>query len=103
MKRTTLMFALAATVSLPAVGFAQGSSANSPGQQMQEKGSKPGSPGASGYAPGQQMQDQGSKPGSPGASGYAPGQQDKGTTGSGASSSGSTSTDATKSKKDGMK
>jgi hypothetical protein len=29
-----------------------GRSADTPGHQMQEKGSKPGHPGASGYAPG---------------------------------------------------
>jgi hypothetical protein len=66
-----------------------GLSGDSPGHQMQEKGSKPGHPGASGYAPGHettgqgpgrsdkspghQMQDKGSKRGDPGASGYAPG------------------------------
>jgi len=66
-----------------------GRSGDTPGQQMQEKGSKPGHPGASGYAPGHettgqgpgrsdkspghQMQEKGSKSGSPGASGYAPG------------------------------
>jgi hypothetical protein len=59
--------------SVPAV-FAQGASGNTPGHEMQERGSKTGSPGASGYAPGQEMQAKGSKKGEPGASGYAPGQ-----------------------------
>ena len=60
------------------VGFAQ-SSHQTPGHQMQERGSVKGSPGASGYAPGQQMQQKGSKPGQPGASGYAPGNARTGT------------------------
>jgi hypothetical protein len=64
-----------------AAASAQGASQQTPGQQMQDKGSVPGSPGASGYAPGQQMQDKGSKPGTTGASGYAPGHN--ATTGSG--------------------
>lgn len=65
-----------------AIGYAQNPARDSaPGQRMQDKDSKPGSPGASGYSPGHQMQDNGSKPGSPGASGYAPGHQ--GTTGQG--------------------
>jgi hypothetical protein len=76
-----------------AIGYAQNSARDSaPGQQMQEKGSKPGSPGASGYAPGHQMQDKGSKPGSPGASGYAPGHQ--GTTGQGGKDKDSTKSPA---------
>ncbi len=65
-----------------AIGYAQNPARDSaPGHEMQEKGSKRGSPGASGYAPGHEMQDKGSKRGSPGASGYAPGHQ--GTTGQG--------------------
>jgi hypothetical protein len=52
--------------------------AQSPGVQMQEKGSVKSSPGASGYAPGRQMQQNGSVKGTTGASGYAPGH---GTTG----------------------
>jgi hypothetical protein len=35
----------------------RGASESAPGQQMLEKGSKPGSPGASGYAPGHQDRD----------------------------------------------
>jgi hypothetical protein len=59
--------------SAPAV-FAQGASSKTPGHEMQERGSKKGSPGASGYTPGHEMQARGSKKGSPGASGYGPGQ-----------------------------
>jgi hypothetical protein len=82
----TKIVSIAATAGLllgsVAIGYAQNPSRESaPGQQMQEKGSKRGSPGASGYSPGHQMQEKGSKPGSPGASGYAPGHQ--GTTGQG--------------------
>jgi hypothetical protein len=55
----------------------RGASSNSPGQQMQDKGSRAGQPGASGYAPGQRMQEKGSVKGEPGASGYAPGQKAK--------------------------
>ena len=62
-----------------------------PGHEMQEKGSKTGSPGASGYAPGQEMQAKGSKKGEPGASGYAPGQT-SGSNTSGMSGSSSTTT-----------
>ena len=54
---------------------AKGAAKNSPGHQMNAKGSLKGYPGASGYAPGQVMKRQGSKRGSPGASGYAPGQR----------------------------
>jgi hypothetical protein len=59
--------------SAPAV-FAQGVSSKTAGHEMQQKGSKKGSPGASGYAPGHEMQAKGSKKGTEGASGYAPGQ-----------------------------
>jgi hypothetical protein len=59
--------------SAPAV-FAQGVSSKTSGHEMQQKGSKKGSPGASGYAPGHEMQAKGSKKGTEGASGYAPGQ-----------------------------
>jgi hypothetical protein len=59
--------------SAPAV-FAQGVSSKTPGHEMQQKGSKKGSPGASGYAPGHEMQAKGSKKGTEDASGYAPGQ-----------------------------
>jgi hypothetical protein len=72
---------------LPAMAMAQtrgsstttdsGASSNAPGQQMQDKGSRPGQPGASGYAPGQRMQAKGSVKGKPGASDYAPGQKAK--------------------------
>lgn len=65
--------AAAMIASAPAV-FAQGVSSKTPGHEMQDRGSKKGSPGASGYAPGHEMQAKGSKKGSPGASGYAPGQ-----------------------------
>jgi hypothetical protein len=67
----------AALIASPAA-FAQGSSQNAPGQEMQNKGSKTGSPGASGYAPGHEMQDKGSKRGTNGASGYAPGRSTSG-------------------------
>ena len=77
-------------VSAPAV-FAQGASSKTPGHEMQERGSKTGSPGASGYAPGQEMQAKGSKKGEPGASGYAPGQT-SGSNTSGTSGSSSTTT-----------
>jgi hypothetical protein len=79
--------AVAIMASAP-VAFAQGVSSKTPGHEMQEKGSKTGSPGASGYAPGQEMQAKGSKNGEPGASAYAPGQ----TSGSNTSRSGSTTT-----------
>jgi hypothetical protein len=65
---TATLIASAATV------YAQGASSKTPGHEMQDRGSKKGSPGASGYTPGHEMQAKGSKKGSPGASGYAPGQ-----------------------------
>ena len=52
MKLVTLALTAAALITAPAIASAQGNSNNSPGHQMQEKGSVPGSPGASGYAPG---------------------------------------------------
>jgi hypothetical protein len=77
-KRT---LAIAALIVAPTIAFAQGkhkgSTQNTPGHEMQQKGPKGDSPGASGYAPGHQMQDKGSKMGQPGASGYAPGQNKK--------------------------
>jgi hypothetical protein len=72
--------AVAIAVSGP-VAVAQGVSSKTPGHEMQDKGSKRGSPGASGYAPGQEMQAKGAKNGSPGASGYAPGQTSGSTAG----------------------
>ena len=75
--------ASAALLVAPAA-FAQNSQnsppGNTPGHQMQDKGSKPGTTGASGYSPGHEMQDKGSKKGSPGASGYAPGHDTGGNT-----------------------
>jgi hypothetical protein len=63
MKLTMIAISAAALiVSAPAV-FAQGVSSNTPGHEMQERGSTKGSPGASGYAPGQEMQAKGSKKG----------------------------------------
>jgi hypothetical protein len=55
-----------------ALANAQGTSEQTPGDQMQDKGSVKGSPGASGYAPGQEMKKKGSVKGTEGASGYAP-------------------------------
>jgi hypothetical protein len=73
MRRTIVaLSSLAFVVSAPAV-LAQGVSNKTPGHEMQEKGSKSGSPGASGYSAGQKIQAKGSKRGEPGASGYAPG------------------------------
>lgn len=76
MKALTKIVALAFVLS-PTLALAQSSSQpNTPGHEMQDKGSVKGQPGASGYSPGHEMQDKGSKRGSPGASGYAPGHQD---------------------------
>lgn len=73
MKLNIIALSAAALIASAPVAFAQGSSSNAPGQEMQQKGSKKGSPGASGYAPGHEMQNKGSKKGMTGASGYAPG------------------------------
>jgi hypothetical protein len=88
MKLAVIALSAAALIaSAPAV-FAQGVSSNTPGHEMQERGSKNGRPGASGYAPGQEMQAKGSKNGSPGASGYAPGQTSGSNTGASGSNTG---------------
>ena len=73
MKYANLVAAAALLASTSA--YAQGSSTNTPGQQMQDRGS-----GAAGYAPGQQMQDKGSARGTTGASGYARGHTKSNTT-----------------------
>jgi len=78
MKKTILALAAASLIAGSPLAFAQGASSNAPGQKMQEKGSKMGSPGASGYSPGHKMQQKGAKSNSPGASGYAPGQSTTG-------------------------
>src|SRR3569623_74150 len=89
--RKTICVAATALLFLSGAAFAQSNS--TPGHEMQNKGSKTGSPGASGYSPGHEMQNKGSKAGSPGASGYAPGHS--GTTGSaGSMGKGSTSSGA---------
>jgi hypothetical protein len=88
MKHAMIAISTAALIVSAPAAFAQGVSSKTPGHEMQDKGSKKGSPGASGYAPGQEMQAKGSKKGEPGASGYAPGQ----TSGSNTSGSGSTTT-----------
>lgn len=66
------IIALSAVVFMAAtpVAFAQGGSSETPGHEMQTKGSKKGSPGASVYAPGHKMQSKGSKKGHPSVSGY---------------------------------
>ena len=74
MKRTIIALSAACLMASSTAVLAQGVSSKSPGHEMQDRGSKKGSPGASGYAPGQEMQARGSKAGGPGASGYAPGQ-----------------------------
>jgi hypothetical protein len=88
--RRTICVAATALLLLSGAAFAQ---SNTPGHEMQNKGSKAGSPGASGYSPGHEMQNKGSKSGSPGASGYAPGHSgttgSAGSTGTGSTSSGS--------------
>jgi hypothetical protein len=91
MKLAMIAISTAALIASGPVAFAQGVSNKTPGHEMQEKGSKKGSPGASGYAPGQEMQAKGSKKGEPGASGYAPGQT-SGSNTSGTSGSSSTTT-----------
>ena len=88
MKLNIIALSAAALIASAPVAFAQGSSSNAPGQEMQQKGSKKGSPGASGYAPGHEMQNKGSKKGTTGASGYAPGHA----SGSSGGTSGSSST-----------
>jgi hypothetical protein len=52
-----------ATVALGGTAFAaeQGASSKTPGHEMQDRGSRTGSPGASGYAPGHEMKSGGSE------------------------------------------
>ena len=68
----------AAGLFVASTGLALAQSATSsqtPGHEMQRKGSVKGEPGASGYSPGDRMHDKGSVKGDPGASGYAPGRK----------------------------
>jgi hypothetical protein len=94
MKKAIIAISAAALIVSTPVVFAQGVSNKAPGHEMQERGSKTGSPGASGYAPGQEMQAKGSKKSEPGASGYAPGQ----TSGSNTSGTSGPSSTTTKSR-----
>lgn len=57
MKNLTIavLASLALTGAALAAEQTGGASSKSPGHEMQEKGSKAGSPGASGYAPGHEM------------------------------------------------
>ena len=71
-KFATTMLVVGAVFAGAALANAQGTSEQTPGDQMQDKGSVKGSPGASGYAPGQEMKKKGSVKGTEGASGYAP-------------------------------
>jgi hypothetical protein len=84
MKLTIIALTTAALIaSAPAV-FAQGSPPDAPWHEIQQIGSKNGSPGASDYAPGKETQDKSSKSGGE----YAPGKpsgEESGTT-SGSSS-----------------
>jgi hypothetical protein len=77
----SLIIAATAAAILTAPGFA--AQAQTPGLDMQTKGSVNGSPGASGYAPGHLKNQKGSVKGTTGASGYAPGHT---TTGAGVNS-----------------
>lgn len=81
MKSVIIALSAIAFIAASSAAFAQGASSNTPGHEMQMKGSKKGSPGASGYAPGHEMQSKGSKKGHPGASGYAPGKTSGSSTG----------------------
>ena len=87
MKKSLLLItAITAFAAFTTTSFAQSSTPNqTPGHEMQRKGSVKGHPGASGYAPGHQMQQRGSRRGQPGASGYAPGHE---TTGQGGQTTG---------------
>lgn len=55
MKRLPII--VLATLALGGTAFAaeQGASSKTPGHEMQDRGSRAGSPGASGYAPGHEM------------------------------------------------
>jgi len=88
MKKSLLvMTAIAAVTAFATTSFAQSSiTRQTPGHEMQRRGSVKGQPGASGYAPGHLMQQRGSRRGHPGASGYAPGHET--TTGQGAQTTG---------------
>jgi opacity protein-like surface antigen len=66
------LLATATAVALLA-GSSFAAQAQTPGLDMQQKGSVKGTTGASGYAPGHKMQEKGSVKGTTGASGYAPG------------------------------
>lgn len=80
-----LLSTVALAAAAPAALAQSSTSTKIPGHEMQNKGSKAGSPGASGYSPGHEMQAKGARDGSPGASGYAPGQTTGSTSGAGIS------------------
>ncbi|WFU44868.1 hypothetical protein QA640_21860 [Bradyrhizobium sp. CB82] len=91
MKAKIIALSAALVMAAPPAVFAQGTSSQTPGHEMQQMGSKKGEPGASGYAPGHRMHHamhhaKTSKKASHGASSYAPGQttgaSTKSTTGS---------------------
>ena len=84
MKLAATLIAVGTLFASTALVSAEGVSDQTPGHQMQTKGSVKGTAGASGYAPGRKMQERGSVKGTTGASGYAPGHE---TTGAGASGS----------------
>jgi hypothetical protein len=77
MAAKTLSIMAAAGLLIGAMAATVAQTRDTPGHEMQQKGSKKGEPGASGYAPGHEMQKKGSKMGEPGASGYAPGHEKK--------------------------
>jgi hypothetical protein len=82
MKLAMIALSTAALIaSAPAV-FAQGTSANAPGQKMQDKNSTKGGPGAQEYDPGKETQDKSSKSGGEYSPGKPYGSESGGTSGS---------------------
>jgi hypothetical protein len=81
MKTLRLAVAAGLLIGSSGLGFAQSSQNstpnNTPGHEMQRKGSVKGEPGASGYSPGHRMQEGKSTKDDPGASGNAPGQRNR--------------------------
>ncbi len=78
MKALCLAVAAGVLIASTSLGLAQSSTpSNTPGHEMQKKGSVKGEPGASGYSPGHEMQEGNSMKDEPGASGNAPGRRNR--------------------------
>lgn len=61
MQRLTIVVLASLALGGTAIAAEQGAASKTPGHEMQDRGSRAGSPGASGYAPGHEMRSGGSE------------------------------------------